>query len=142
MGLHLHFFGSFGAIFWALWGRGHVQKQFWNLLMHTIKFCFGSAALSFSFEFGQVWGLFAHFGSFGTIRFGPLGAIFGVRVRFKNIFGTHLCRQSILVLEVQPYLLFLIRRNLWPSLIFLGLSGLFLLLGSGFKTFWRPTYID
>ena len=36
--------------------------------------------------------------------FGPLGAIFGVEVRFKNIFGTYLCSQSTLVLEVQPYL--------------------------------------
>ena len=32
------------------------------------------------------------------------GAIFGVGVRFKNIFGTYLCSLSILVLELQPYI--------------------------------------
>ena len=31
-------------------------------------------------------------------------AIFGVGVRFKNIFGTYLCSQSTLALEVKPYL--------------------------------------
>ena len=31
-------------------------------------------------------------------------AFFGVVVRFKTLFGTYLCRQSNLVLKVQPYL--------------------------------------
>ena len=43
-----------------------------------------------------------------TLHFGAIfwffGAIFGVGVKFKNIFGTYLCSQSTLVLEVQPYL--------------------------------------
>ena len=47
--------------------------------------------------------LFHFFGPFGAI-FWSFGAIFGVGVRFKNIFGTYLCSQSTLVLEVQPYL--------------------------------------
>ena len=34
----------------------------------------------------------------------PFGAIFVVGVRLKNIFGTYLCRQSTLVLKLQPYL--------------------------------------
>ena len=34
----------------------------------------------------------------------PVDAIFGVGIRLKNIFGTHLCSQSTLVLEVQLYL--------------------------------------
>ena len=45
----------------------------------------------------------ANFGAVFAL-FGPLGAIFGVGVRFKNIFGTYLCSQSTLVLEVQLYL--------------------------------------
>ena len=36
--------------------------------------------------------------------FFPVGAIFGVEVRLKNIFVTYKCRLSIFVLEVQPYL--------------------------------------
>ena len=32
--------------------------------------------------------------------FGPLGAIFGVEVRFKNIFGTYLHRLTTFILEV------------------------------------------
>jgi len=35
--------------------------------------------------FGQIWSLFA--------IFGPLGTIFGVGVRFKNFFGTYLCKK-------------------------------------------------
>ena len=31
-------------------------------------------------------------------------AVFGVGVRFRNMFGTYLCSQSTLLLEVQPYL--------------------------------------
>ena len=36
--------------------------------------------------------------------FGTFGAFLGVGVRFKNFFGTYLCRQSTLVLEVKPYI--------------------------------------
>ena len=52
---------------------------------------------------------------------------------------TYLCRLSTLVLEVQPYLIILI----WPHLgVFLALSGLFFGLDLGFKTFWKPVYVD
>ena len=43
------------------------------------------------------------FGPFGTF-FWSFGAIFGVGVRFKNIFGTYSFSQSNLILELQPYL--------------------------------------
>ena len=49
----------------------------------------------------------ASFALFWALRgylFGTFGAFFGVRARLKNIFGTYLCCQSTLVLEVQPYL--------------------------------------
>ena len=78
--------------------------------------------------------------AFGAI-FWSFGAIFGVGVRFKNIFGTYLCSQSTLVLEVQPYLFAFTLAKFWPFLPFLGLCGLFLGLRSGSKTFLGPTYI-
>ena len=62
--------------------------------MQTINFCFGSTALSFCFKFGQILGLFSLFESFGVIFFWPVGAIFGVEVRLKNIFGTYKCSMS------------------------------------------------
>ena len=68
----------FFACWGYFWGRGQVQKYFWNLLMQTINFYFGSTVLYFCFSFGQILGLFALFGLFG--------AIFGVGVRFKNFF--------------------------------------------------------
>ena len=64
--------------------------------MQTINFCFGSIAISFCFNFGQILGLFT--------LFGPFGAIFGVGVRFKNFFGTCLHRLTTFILEVQLYL--------------------------------------
>ena len=100
-------FGASFGLFWALggffgtflgyfWGRSQVQKHFWNLIMQTINFCFGSIAISFCFKFGQILGLFTLFGSFGDI--------FGVGVRFKNFFGTCLHRLTTFILEVQLYL--------------------------------------
>ena len=41
----------------------------------------------------------AKFGAFFA-PFEPLGAIFGVEVRFKNIFGTYLHRLTTFILEV------------------------------------------
>ena len=100
LGPLLDFFGPLGAFFGTFlgyfWGRGQVQKHFWNLLMQTINFCFGSIAISFCFNFGQILGLFT--------LFGPFGAIFGVGVRFKNFFGTCLHRLTTFILEVQLYL--------------------------------------
>ena len=43
---------------------------------------------------------------------GPFWAIFRVVVSFKYLFGTYLCRQSTLVLEVQPYLFVKLREEL------------------------------
>ena len=80
------------------------------------------------------FGAFLHF-------FGPLGAIFlpfgaycVVGVRFKNIFGTYLCRQPTLVLEILPYLFVFYSAKFGAFLHFLSISGLFQGLGS--KLFW------
>ena len=51
-------------------------------------------------SFALFWALRGYF--FGPSW--PFGAIFVVGVRLKNIFGTYLCRQSTLVLKLQPYL--------------------------------------
>ena len=56
---------------------------------------------------------------------GPRGILFGFGVRFKDFFGTNLCRQSTLVLEVQPYLFVINSATFWASCSFLGPSGLF-----------------
>ena len=71
-----------------------------------------------------------------------VGDIFGVEARFKDIFGTYLCCQSTLVLEVQPYLFVFNSARFGAFFHFLGLLWLFLGLGSGSKTFFGPTYID
>ena len=88
-----------------------------------------------------MWPLLHFFGPFWT-TFLALWAISGVRVRFKNTFRTYLCRQSIRVLEIQPYLLAFNLAKFVGGLHFLGLLGLFLGLGSGSNTFLGPTYID
>ena len=44
----------------------------------------------------------AKFGAFFPL-FGPLGAIFGVEVRFKNIFGTYTHRLTTFILEIKLY---------------------------------------
>ena len=82
--------------------------------------------------------------------FWPYGAIFCIEVRFKNIFGTHLCRLYIFVLEVQPYLFVFISAKFWAFLHFLGstvifffdLLGLFLESRSGSKIFLEPSNVD
>ena len=63
-------FSTFWAFRGYFWGWGQVPKL-------TNNFCFGSIAISFCFNFGQIFGLFT--------LFGPFGAIFGVWVRFSNL---------------------------------------------------------
>ena len=66
----------------------------------------------------------------GTSRlFLSFGAIFVVGVRFKNIFGTYILRQSTLVLEICPSFFVFISAKFVAFLHFLGLFGLFLGLG-------------
>ena len=61
--------------------------------------------------------------------FFPFRAIFGVGVRFKNFLVTFLYRQSTLILEVQPHLLFLKHPYLGSlSHFFLALRGYFFAL--------------
>ena len=57
---------------------------------------FGSTALSFCFEFSQIWGYFCTFWAFW-------GYIWGW-VRLKKIFGTYLHRLATFILEVWLYL--------------------------------------
>ena len=82
---------------------------------------------------------------------GPFGAIFGVRVRFNNFFGTYLCKQSTLVLEVQPFLFVSDSATFWSSFaLFWAIQGyLFLALWDYFcnrdqvqNTFLQPTNVD
>ena len=100
MGLFLHFLGSSGLFLMPFrasfvtgvrfkvifLGPSNVDYQFW----------FWKYSPIFLFFIGQFLALFALFGLFA--------AIFGVGVRFKNFFGTYLCKQLTEVLEVQPYL--------------------------------------
>ena len=87
---------------------------------------------------------YATIGAFFQI-FWILRSFFWVGVRFKNFFETYLCRQSMLILEAQPYLFVF---NLitfgasftifWAILGYLfGLLGLFLGLESGSENFWN-----
>ena len=77
------------------------------------------------FSFGQILGLFALFGLFG--------AIFEDRIRFKNIFGTYLCRQSTLVLEVQLYLVAFTSVKFGAFLALFGPFGAIFGVGVRFK---------
>ena len=70
-------------------------------------------------------GLFSTFWALQGYFFWPVGAIFGVEVRLKNIFGTYKCRLSIFVLEVWPYLFVLHSAKFWAFFLFLSPSGLF-----------------
>ena len=86
---------------------------------------------------------FGPFCTFWALRFfWSVGAIFGVKVRFKNIFGTYMCIQSTLVLEVPPYLF------VFASAIFGAFFALFwlfwLIFGVGVrsKNFLGPTWIN
>ena len=79
--------------------------------------------------------------------FGLFGAIFGVGIRFKNIFGNYLCRQSTLFLKVQPYLFAFNSATFGASFALFGPLGaivlaLFLGLESGSKTFLELTNVD
>ena len=95
--------------------------------MSTINFGFGSTDLTFCFKFGHILGHFCP-------CFWSLGAIVGVQVRFKNIFGTYLCSQLTLVLEVQLYLVAFTSVKFGAFLPFLGLLGLFFWSLGGY--FW------
>ena len=127
-------FGASFALFWALrvyfffwgysWGRESDSKHIWNLLMYTINFRFGSAALSFSFIWPNLEPI-SNFWAFGDYFWGW--------VRLKNFFGTYLCKHLTLVLEVQPYLFCFNRSHFGPLLHFFWLFGaIFLPVGALF----------
>ena len=140
-------FGAFFELFLGLsglfFGLGSDSK---NLLLPTYidnQLWFWKYSHIFLFSIWPHLGPFLHFfGPFGAI-FWPFGAYCVVGVRFKNIFGTYLCRQSTLVLESQPHLFIfnLVKFGAFFEL-FLGLSGLFFGLGSDSKNLLLPTYID
>ena len=79
--------------------------------MWTINFDFESTTLLFCYQLGT-------FGDFFCTFWVLWGVLFGVEVRFKNFFGTYICRQSTLVLEVQPYLFIF-----WAAFHFFWPSG-------------------
>ena len=89
-----------------LFGLGSSWKTFLEPTYVDNQLWFGSTALSFCFKFGHLFGPLLHF-------FGSSGAIFGIGMRFKNIFGTFLCSQSTLVLKVQPYLFAFTSAKFW-----------------------------
>ena len=101
LGPFLNYFWAFGGYFFGL---GSDSK---NLLLPTYidnQLWFWKYSHIFLFSIWPHLGPFLHFfGTFGAI-FWPFGAYCVVGVRFKNIFGTYLCRKSTLVLEIQPYL--------------------------------------
>ena len=82
--------------------------------------------------------------------FSPFEAIFEVGVRFKNFFGTYLCRESTLLLWSTALSFCFYFGNIWsifctflgPRGYFFGSLGLFLWSGAGSKNFLEPTYID
>ena len=100
--LALFFFDS--ATFWASFA---LFGPFWAILLALLthfcgwdqvflepsnvdyQFFFWNAALSVCFILA---------------KFGACVGCFGVGVSLKHFFGTHLCRQSTLVLDVQPHL--------------------------------------
>ena len=104
---NLDLIGAFFALFTLLklfFELGSGSKTFLGPTYLKINFGFGSTGLSFCFWFDHILDLFfTFFWPFEAI-FWYFQAVFGVGVRFKNIFGTYLCSQSTLVLEVQPYL--------------------------------------
>ena len=68
--------------------------------------------------------------------------IFGVEVKFKNLFGTYKCRLSIFVLEVQPYFFcFSFGQILGPFCTFWAPRGYFCGWGQVQKLSWNlPMY--
>ena len=92
----LHFFGSFGAIFWSFWAIFGVGIRFKNIfgtyLCSQSTLVLEVQLYLFAFTLAKFWAFFA--------LFGPLGAIFGAGVRFKIIFGTYLHRLTTFILEV------------------------------------------
>ena len=95
-------------------GRGQVQKHFWNFECRLSISVLEVKPYLFVLNLATFWAsFFTFFGPFQAI-FWSFGAFFGVGVRLKNIFGTYLCSESTLVLEVQPIFLLLLRPNLGP----------------------------
>ena len=138
--------GPFLNYFWAFRGYflgwGQIQKNYCYLPKLTTNFGFGCTAISFCFQFGHIWGLFCTFLGPSGLFFWPFGAYCVVGVRFKNIFGTYLCRKSTLVLEIQSYLFVYNLVEFGAFFTFLGLPRLFLWLRSSSTKFLRPTYIN
>ena len=142
---YMAIFGWFVAIFGvgvrfkAFFEPKNVDYNFFLLKWNQLRFW--RTALSFCF-IGTHFGPLLHF-------FVPFRAIFLTRWSY---FWGHCQVQklfwSLPILTISfsfgstGLYFFLIQPNLGPFLHFLGLSGLFLGLGSGSKLFLGPTYID
>ena len=96
LGPFLHFFGSFRAIFLAVWGLCVVGVRFKNIFGTYL--CRKSTLVLEIQPYLFVYNL-AKFGAFFTF-FGPFEAIFGVGVKFKKNFETYLHRLTTIILEV------------------------------------------
>ena len=103
---------------------GRVRfKNIFEIIDVDYKFLFWKCSPIFSFQFGPIRDIF--------LLFGPFRAIFEVVVRFKNFFGTYLCRQISLVFELQPFL-FIFKLTTFSGLfcIFLDPFGFFFTFGA------------
>ena len=126
MGLFCTYFWPFRAIFWSFRAVFGVRVRFKNIfgtyLCSQSTLVLEVQPYLFAFTSAKFGAFFALFGPLGDI-FRSVGAIFGVRIRFKKNFGTYLCSQSTLVLEVQLYLFLLLRPNLGPFFALFGPLG-------------------
>ena len=118
----LHFFGSFGAIFWSFGAVLGVKIRFRPIFGIGVRFknflgptyvdnqllVFEVQPYLFLLVLVTFGASFVLFGTFMAI-FGSFGLFLGSGSDSKTIFGTYLCSQSTLVLEVQSYLFVLIR---------------------------------
>ena len=109
-------------------GLTYVGNHIWFLEVQPVQpYLFVFNLTRFGASFALCW-------PYGDI-FLALRGYFWVGVWFfKNSFGTYLCRQSTLVLEIQLYLFVFDLAKFWAFLCYLGVLGrfeAFLGLGSG-----------
>ena len=144
----LHFYAPFWIFFCPMGlflGSRSGSKTVLEPTNVDYQFLFWKYSPIFLFLIRPNFGPFCTFWALRGYFFWSYGAIFGVQVRFKNVFGTYWCRLSIFVLEVQPYL-YVFNSGKFLTflgpLVFFGQLGLFLGSRSGSKTFLEPTTVN
>ena len=142
----LHFFLAFWGYLFVpsglFLGSGSGSKTFLGPTYVDNQLWFWKYSSIFLFLIRPNFGPLLHFFGLSGLSFWPFRAIFGVGVWFKNIFGTNICRQSSLVLEIQLYLFVFDSVKFWSFFVLFGPFGTIFGLGSGSKTFLRLAYID